>query len=442
MQIRVYFNENIGSTHDSTHEKPRMSERIAIVGSGVSGLTAAYLLARSNDLVVYEAADYVGGHSHTVPVADGDRTLGVDTGFIVYNERTYPNFCRLLDRLGVATQPSDMTFSFRNDGTSQEYALPELSRLFCRRSNLLRPGFLKMIREIFRFYKEAPRLLAAGEEDPGLDLATYLAREGYGDAFQDDHIFPMAESIWSGSRRELGAFPVLSFLRFFQNHGLLSLKDRPAWRTVSGGSVNYVDKLSAPFRSSIRLNTPVRSVRRGDAGVDVVASDGGVERFDAIVLACHSDQALAMLEAPTDLEREILGSFPYAANDVALHSDATVMPQRRSAWSAWNYHRYDEPDKPVALTYDMNRLQSLPTETPYLVTLNRNDDLDADLVHDRFVYHHPQYNAAGIANQSRHDELNGRNKTYFCGAYWGYGFHEDGVASALRVARHFGETLS
>jgi len=418
-----------------------MSERIAVVGTGISGLTAAYLLARRNELVVYEANDYIGGHSHTVEVTDGDRAMGVDTGFIVYNERTYPNFCRLLDLMGVATQPSDMTFSFRNDRTGQEYAVPELSRLFCRKSNLLRPKFLQMIRDIFRFYKEAPRLLAAGDANPDLDLATYLEQEGYSRTFQDDHIFPMAESIWSGSRRELGAFPVQSFLRFFQNHGLLSLNDRPLWRTVSGGSINYVNKLTASFREAIRLNTPVRSVRRDGDGVDITTAEGGVERFDKVILACHADEALAMLDAPSNLEREILGSFPYAANDVALHSDASVMPQRRAAWSAWNYHRDDRPDRPVALTYGMNLLQGLPTETPYLVTLNRNDDLVAGLVHDRFVYHHPQYNMRGIANQPRHDELNGRSRTYYCGAYWGYGFHEDGVASALRVARHFGETL-
>ena len=214
------------------------------------------------------------------------------------------------------------------------------------------------------------------------------------------------------------------------------------WRTVSGGSVNYVDKLTASFRGAIRLNTPVRSVRRDDAGVEITTSEVGVERFDKVVLACHSDQALAMLDAPSDLEKQILGSFPYAANDVVLHSDASVMPRRRAAWSAWNYTRCDQPDRPVVLTYDMNRLQNLPTDVPYLVTLNRNDDLKPGLIHDRFVYHHPQYNVRGIANQQRHDELNGRNRTYYCGAYWGYGFHEDGVASALRVARHFGETLS
>jgi len=420
---------------------PGNGQRIAIVGTGISGLTAAYLLSRQNELVIYEANGYIGGHSHTVEVNDGEDKLGVDTGFIVYNKITYPNFCQLLTQLEVATQPSDMSFSFRNDSTGQEYAVPELSRLLAQKSNLLRPRFWIMIREVMRFYKEAPLLLEAADADPELDLATYLAREGYSSTFRNDHLLPMAESIWSGSRQQLGAFPVLAFLRFFQNHGLLSLKDRPQWRTIKGGSVNYVEKLVAPFRENIRLSTPVQRVKREATGVEIFPATGGSERFDQVVLACHSDQALAMLADPSDLEREILGSFPYAANDVALHSDPAVMPRHKAAWSAWNYHRFDQADKPVALTYDMNRLQSLPTARPYLVTLNRNEELNQDQVHDRFVYHHPQFDVKGVTNQPRHDELNGQNRTFYCGAYWGYGFHEDGVKSALRVAQHFGETL-
>lgn len=418
-----------------------MSERIAIVGSGISGMTTAYLLSRKHDLVVYEANDYFGGHSHTVQVKDHGTSHGVDTGFIVYNTRTYPNFCRLLDQLGVATQASDMSFSFRHDAANLEYGVPGLGKLLAQKRNLVRPGFWRMIREVMRFYREAPLLLEAADADVNLDLQSYLDRGGYSRDFQDDHLFPMAESIWSGSRQQMGAFPARAFLRFFQNHGLLSLKDRPVWRTITGGSVNYVEKITAPYRDRIRLSCPVTMIKRDAEGVEITAGGAEPERFDKVVLACHADQALAMLGDATDQERDIVGSFPYAENDVALHSDTTIMPRRKTAWASWNYHRQDDTSRPAALTYDMNRLQNLATPERYLVTLNRTEDLDQGRIHGRYTYAHPQYNVRGMANQPRHDELNGLNHTYWCGAYWGYGFHEDGVKSALRVARHFGEEL-
>lgn len=418
-----------------------MVSRIAIVGTGIAGLTAAYLLSRRYPVVVFEANDYIGGHSHTVQVDGADGPLGVDTGFIVYNQRTYPNFCRLLDQLDVLTQASDMSFSFRNQATGREYGVPELGKLFAQPSNLVSPRFWNMLRQIMRFYKEAPLFLSAAEQDVDLELEAYLDQQGYGDAFKDDHLFPMAESIWSGSRQQLGAFPARAFLQFFLNHGLLSLKDRPRWRTITGGSVNYVKRLVEPFRETIRLQTPVTRIRRDDQGVEVSTPAGPPERFDKIVLACHADQALAMLESPTELERDIVGSFPYAPNDVVLHSDPSVMPRRKKAWASWNYLRSGRLDQPVALTYDMNRLQGLPGDEPFLVTLNRPDDPASSLVHGRFTYDHPQFDTRGMQQQLRHDELNGLNNTFYCGAYWGYGFHEDGVASALRVARHFGEEL-
>lgn len=404
-------------------------------------MTAAYLLSRRHPVVVFEANDYIGGHSHTVPVQETGLPIGIDTGFIVYNRRTYPNFCRLLAQLDVPTQPSDMSFSFRNTRTGREYGVPELSRLFAQKSNLLSPRFWSMLRQITRFYKEAPRFLEAADQDVDLGLEAYLDREGYGSAFKDDHLFPMAESIWSGSRQQLGAFPARALLRFMQNHGLLSLKDRPLWRTISGGSVNYVNRLVAPFRDSIRLRTPVTQIRRDVSGVEIQTPGGPPERFDQVVLACHANQALAMLAAPTELEQEIIGSFPYAPNDVVLHSDTSVMPRHKAAWASWNYCRGDRSDQPLDLTYDMNRLQNLSAGNPYLVSLNRSQHLDSSLVHGRFTYEHPQYDARGMIQQPRHDELNGPNRTFYCGAYWGYGFHEDGVASALRVARHFGEEL-
>jgi predicted NAD/FAD-binding protein len=418
-----------------------MAERIAIVGTGIAGLTASYLLSRKHDLTVFEANDYVGGHSHTVMMPAADSAVGVDTGFIVYNRRTYPNFCRLLEELAVPTQPSDMSFSFSDETTGLEYGAPELSRLFAQPANLVRPRFWRMLGQIRRFYRESPRLLAAARQEEELSLEDYLTREGYDDAFKEDHLFPVAAAIWSGSRQRMGAFPARAFVRFFQNHGLLSFRDRPRWRTITGGSVRYVEKLSAPFKDRIRLSCPVTGIRRDDAGVTVTTPAAGAERFDKVVLACHADQALGLLEDPTPLERELLAAFPYGANDVILHSDTGLLPRRRAAWSSWNYHRLADGHTGVAVTYDQNRLQRLPTRTPYLVTLNRTEAIAPGLIHDRFVYHHPQYDARGIALQPRHAELDGQNRTHYCGAYWGYGFHEDGVVSGLNVARQFGEDL-
>jgi predicted NAD/FAD-binding protein len=404
-------------------------------------MTAAHLLARQHELVVFEANDYIGGHSNTVMMTDGDRQLGVDTGFIVYNRRTYPNFCRLLDQLEVKTQPSDMSFSFRNEMTGLEYGAPEIHRLFAQPGNLLRPRFWRMLSQIRRFYREGPRLLRAAEDDAGLALETYLQREGYDEVFIEDHLYPVAASIWSASRRQMGAFPARAFLRFFQNHGLLSFTDRPRWRTITGGSARYVEKLAAPFRGSVRLQTPVKQVRRDSKGVEVVTEAGSPQRFAKVVLACHADQALALLADPTALEREMLSAFPYAANETVLHSDTSLMPRRRAAWSSWNYHQLAGDQDRVAVTYDQNRLQRLDCRTPYLVTLNRTEAVAPDSIHAEFTYHHPQYDARGINLQPRIDELNGQNHTYYCGAYWGYGFHEDGVVSGLRVARCFGEEL-
>jgi len=404
-------------------------------------MAVAYLLSRRHEVVVFEAEDRLGGHSHTVQVPSGQGPVAVDTGFIVYNERTYPNFCRLIDQLGVATEESDMSFSFRNEATGLEYAVPELRRLLAVPANLLRPRFWRMLRQILRFYREAPRFLETAEGDESLELQEYLAREGYDEAFCEDHLFPVAESIWSGNRRQLGAFPARAFLRFSRNHGLLSLNDRPKWRTIRGGSIRYVEKLTASYRDAVRLSTPVRAVRRDEFGVVIVTDAAGEERFDEVVLACHADQSLRLLADPTPLEQEILGAFPYAENRTTLHTDPGLMPRRRAAWSAWNYHRRPDDTSTVALTYSMNLLQNLPGPTPWLVTLNRDEAIADEHVHGRYLYAHPQYDARGVSLQGRHDELNGQNHTWYCGAYWGYGFHEDGLASALRVARRFGEEL-
>ena len=418
-----------------------MGERIAIVGTGIAGLTVAHLLARRHDLTIYEAEDWVGGHTHTIDLTEGGRRFGVDTGFIVHNRRTYPNFCRLMEELGVPTQPSDMSFSLRDDAGDLEYGAPEPHRLLAQPRNLVRPRFWRMLRQILRFYREAPRRLEGADIDPDLDLETWLRREGYDAVFIEDHLFPVASSIWSGSRRRLGEFPVRAFLRFFRNHGLLSLTGRPRWRTVVGGSARYVERLIVPFADSIRLSTPVVSVRRDADGVEIRTAAAPPERFDRVVLACHADQALALLADPTPLETEFLGAFPYAENVATLHTDPAPMPRRRAAWSSWNALKTADPDAPVVLSYYMTLLLRLDAGSDYLVTLNLDEAVDPSRVVGRYVYAHPQYDARAIALQSRHEELNGPNRTYYCGAYWGYGFHEDGVASGLRVANHFGETL-
>lgn len=414
-----------------------MGERIAVVGSGISGLVAASLLQRRHDVVVFEADDRIGGHSHTVTVRDGDRETGVDTGFIVYNRRTYPNFSRLLDRLGVETQAGDMSFSYRDDVSDLEYGAPEPRRLFAQPRNLVRPRFHRLLRDVLRFYREAPAWLA--DADEGVVLADYLAEAGYSRTFVDDHLYPVCAAIWSSPHMGPGEFPAAALLRFFRNHGLLSLRDRPQWRTIRGGSRRYVEALTAPFRERIRTSTPVRRVERDAEGVTVFTDAMGPERYDHVVLACHADQALALLAAPTPREREVLGAFPYAPNATVLHRDTAVMPRRRAAWASWNYRRRPEADGGVRVTYHMNRLQRLPGGTPWLVTLNGGDEIDPGLVQRRLTYHHPQFDARAVALQPAVAELDGRNRTWYCGAYWGYGFHEDGVVSGLRVARAFGE---
>ena len=416
-----------------------MTKHIAIVGTGISGLTAAWLLQRRHEITVFEREDRVGGHSHTVPVVEDGREIAVDTGFIVYNRRTYPLFTRLLEILGVATQSSDMSFSFRDDRTNLEYGAPEPWRLFAQPANLLRPSFHRMLREILRFYREAADWLVDAEED--VTLEDFLKAGGYSRDFVEDHLYPVCAAIWSSPHAKMGEYPAAALFRFFRNHGLLSLTDRPRWRTITGGSRRYVEKLTAPFRDRIRTGTPVDRVERDDSGVTIHTPGGGPDRFDQVVLACHADQALGMLAKPTARERQVLGAFPYAANETVLHSDTGLMPRRRLAWSSWNYHRGAGDDRAVTMTYDQNRLQRLKARRRYLVTLNRTGDLDPELVHARLTYEHPQYDARAVRLQAAIGELNGQNRTWFCGAYWGYGFHEDGVRSGVEVGRGFGEEL-
>lgn len=416
--------------------------RVAIVGTGIAGNVAAYHLAREHDIVVYEAGSHVGGHTHTHEVEQGGRPYSVDTGFIVFNGWTYPNFIALLNQLGVQSQDSPMSFSVRDERHGIEYNGTSLNTLFAQRSNLFRPSFWRMLRDIARFNREAPELLKEGNDS--LCLGDYLEANRYSREFVERYIVPMGAAIWSTNPQAMRTFPARFFVRFFHNHGMLSVNDRPQWRVIRGGSARYVEKLTAPFRDRIRLNTPVQSIRRVAGGAVVKARGCEAERFDAVFMACHSNQALALLEDAGAAEREVLGAIAYQHNEAVLHTDTRLLPRRRLAWAAWNYHvlgdvEKNEHNQQVALTYQMNILQSLDAPEPFLVTLNRSDAIDPAKVIRRIAYEHPLFTPAAVAAQARQEEINGPLATYYCGAYWRNGFHEDGVVSALAALKHFRE---
>lgn len=418
--------------------------RIAIVGSGVSGLVAAHLLHPRHDVTVFEARERIGGHVNTIDIPKDDgRTDRVDTGFIVYNEHNYPIFTKLLAKLGVATHASDMSFSVRCDRTGLEYNGSTIGQLFAQRRNLFRPSFHRMLLDILRFNREAAPAIADGAAE--MTLGEYVASAGYGRGLSEHYLLPMGSALWSLPRAQVLDMPAAFFVRFFENHGMLTVDDRPEWRVVTGGSNRYVEKLVEPFRDRIRTGVPVRRVTRNGLGSASEQSTDGVlvdgEAFDHVVFACHSDQALDVLADATHAERELLGALPYQENDVVLHTDTSVLPRTRRAWGAWNYHLRGSSDAPATVTYNMNVLQTLDVPQTYCVTLNATDTIDPASIVYRTTYHHPVYTREGFAAQERHAEISGVNRTHFCGAYWGFGFHEDGARSGLRVAEAFGATL-
>jgi uncharacterized protein len=406
--------------------------KIAIIGTGISGLVAAYHLHKVHQLTLFEANDYVGGHTHTQAVESRGQTWNVDTGFIVFNDWTYPNFIRLLDELGVPSQPSTMSFSVKCERTGLEYNGTSLNTLFAQRTNLFRPSFLGMIRDILRFNREAPGWAETG--DDSTSLGEYLRANGYARSFRDHYIIPMGAAIWSADPAGMLNFPARYFIRFFHNHGMLSVDRRPIWRVVQGGSQSYVRPLIQGFAERIRLNSPIEQVLRRPDGVRVSTREWGEESYDAVIFACHSDQALKLLGDASSAESSVLGAIPYQENEAILHTDVAVMPKRKLAWAAWNYSIPGEPRRQVALTYNMNILQSLPTSETFLVSLNCGDSIAPARIIRRMIYHHPVYTREGVAAQGRHGEISGVNRSYYCGAYWGFGFHEDGVKSGLRVA--------
>ena len=411
--------------------------KIAIIGSGISGLTAAYHLHQRHDITVFEAAGHVGGHTNTIAVEMGGRKHFIDTGFIVFNEKNYPHFTELLRGLGVRTQPTEMSFSVRSDRTGLEYNGTSINKLFAQRSNLLRPSFHRMIREILRFNREAPELAGVSGDETTVD--DYTAEKGYSREFVEDYLVPLGSSLWSCPTGTFRKFPIRFVVEFLENHAMLQVDGRPTWRVIQGGSFRYVEKLTAPFRDRILLNHAVKSVERLFDHVRLVDGDGVEGRFDHVILACHSDQALRIVADPTRTELELLAAFPYEPNEAVLHTDTSVLPRRRRAWASWNYHiRADEADH-AAVTYNMNILQGLASEPVFNVTLNDEEGIAPEKIIRSIRYEHPIYTSQRAAAQRRHSELLGVNRTSYCGAYWGYGFHEDGVRSGLRVAERLGE---
>jgi predicted NAD/FAD-binding protein len=413
--------------------------KIAIVGTGISGNLAARLLSQEHEIDVFESERTVGGHTRTLDVQAFDRTWRVDTGFMVYNERTYPNFCRLLRLLDLAGTETDMSFSVTCARSGLEYQGSSLDGLFAQRRNLVRPAFLRMLWDILRFNRDAAALRA---EDLGdKTLRGLLADSSSGTWFADKYLVPMAAAIWSCPPGRLLDFPAHFLLAFLRNHGLLQVHNRPQWQTVAGSARSYVDRLIAPFRDRIRTSCPVICVRRHEDHVLIQPQSGPPEVFERVILACHADQALALLPDADPEEREILQAFPYQPNLAVLHTDTALLPRRRRAWASWNYQIPAALEQPVAVTYDLSRLQNLQTPSPLLLTLNARERIEPGKVLDRFVFQHPVYTTNSLHAQERLRHRNGRRRTYFCGAYGGYGFHEDGVRSALDVTRHFGLSL-
>jgi predicted NAD/FAD-binding protein len=413
--------------------------KIAIVGAGISGLTVAHLLHRDHEVTVFEAGDYAGGHTNTIRVDSADQTHFLDTGFIVFNDRNYPNFERLMRRLQVAWQPSEMSFSVSDASGGFEFSSGSLNGLYADRRHLISSRFHRMLAEVPRFQRAARALLTGG--DDRVSLREWLAAQRFSDQFVQRLIVPQASAVWSADPGQMWSFPARFLAQFFENHGMLGLRGRPAWRTISGGSARYVEALTAGFGDRIRLSTPVQSITRGPEHVLVTPRGGEPLQFDHVVLATHSDQALGLLRDASPRERELLEAIPYHANEAVLHTDSGLLPRRRRAWASWNYHLLDEERGRSTVTYHLNRLQSLDADQEYCVTLNLTDRIDPGTIVRRIQYAHPVYTPEGVSAQRQVSAISGQQRTHFAGAYWGWGFHEDGVNSALRVAEQFGAHL-
>ncbi|MGH1469728.1 MAG: NAD(P)/FAD-dependent oxidoreductase [Cellvibrionaceae bacterium] len=419
----------------------REKKKVAIIGSGISGLTCAYLLQNYSegvDFVLFESESRLGGHTATVEVNHKEDHLNIDTGFIVYNDWTYPNFIRLLKEVGVDNQTTDMSFSVTSDSTGIEYSGNNLDTLFAQRKNLISPSFLKMVWNIVRFNKQAISDLKNGVIKEDATLGQYLALNNYSGLFASHYLIPMCSAIWSASMQSILSFPLLFFINFFKNHGLLSINNRPQWRVIKGGSSAYIEPLIQSFKEKIKLATRIANVKREDGSVCITTGVGETFHVDEVVFACHSDQALQLLDDSTIKESEILSAIPYSNNDVVLHTDTNLLPKNKKTWAAWNYLLSNGASDSAVLTYDMNILQSIESQHTYCVTLNATHSIDPEKIIGQYQYAHPQFSLNGVRAQERWSEINGKNNTWFCGAYWRNGFHEDGVVSGMRVAESLG----
>ena len=421
----------------SSDAAARGGRSIAVIGGGISGLAAAYLLSRRHRVQLFEKEQRLGGHTNTVIVEGAGGVVGLDTGFLVHNCRTYPNLVRLFSEIGVATRDSDMSFAVSCRRSGLEYSSRGANGFFAQRRNLVRPSHLGLLREIVRFNREAPALLTAPDAERET-LGDFLDARGFGEDFTYRYLLPMASAIWSASLDAIRSFPALTLVRFFDNHGLLSLTAQPTWKVVVGGSHTYIPMLMSGLSGEIHGGASIAAVRRSEDGVTLTFRDRPAMRFDEVVLACHGDEVLPLLADPTDRERDVFPRFTTAANDVWLHTDASVLPVQPRARASWNYQLGDDADAPPIVTYDLNRLQRLTTADQYCVTLNPNGAIDDRRVLRKFVYRHPLYTLDAIAAQRQWADVSGVQRTHYCGAYWGYGFHEDGLNSAIRVARALG----
>ncbi|URR00439.1 FAD-dependent oxidoreductase [Pseudoalteromonas sp. SCSIO 43095] len=412
-------------------------KKIAIIGTGVSGLTCGHLLHKHYDVTLFEKNDYIGGHTATVDVEHSGINYAIDTGFIVFNDRTYPYFEKLLKRIGVKRKPTQMSFSVHNEATGFEYNGHTFSSLFAQRRNIVRPKFWRLLYDIVRFNKLCKALHAKGHYTEQ-SLGQLLQQHRFNDFFKYHYILPMGAAIWSTSIKEMENVGVEFFVKFFFNHGLLDITNRPQWYVIPGGSREYIKPLIAGFADKIQLNTDIKSVTRDEQGATITFADGQQALFDKVIFACHSDQALALLGDACEQENKVLGAIPYTENSVVLHTDVSLLPDRKAAWASWNYLLNNNTDKAAVVTYQMNILQGIKSDTQFCVTLNHLEGINQSKILREFTYHHPVFNQLSIAAQQQKHTVDGQNNTYFCGAYWYNGFHEDGVRSAVDVAKQLG----
>lgn len=415
-------------------------KKIAIVGSGISGLTCGYYLNKDFDITMFEAGKYIGGHTNTIEVDDPKGPLNIDTGFIVFNDWTYPNFIKMLNETGVESQPSDMSFSVKCETTGLEYNGTNTNALFAQRSNIFKPKFWGMIRDILKFNKAGLEWVQSASEDDETTLGEFFDRFNLSEIFRTYYGYPITAAIWSAGKADVYKFPLRFFMTFFKNHGMLSVNERPQWRVIKNGSKSYIPAFTKGWAEKIKLNSPVDMIKRKEDKVFIRTKEE-LEEFDGVILACHSDQSLNMLSDPSSEEEEILKAIPYQANEAVLHTDATILPKRKLAWAAWNYHILPGLGETAALTYNMNILQSLKTDQTYNVTLNYTEKVDPSKIIRKIKYMHPRFSLEGVKAQKRHAEISGVNNTFYCGAYWRYGFHEDGVVSGLKAVEQVKEVF-